>query len=33
MRQLVVKQLDYDLTPVVGLAPVGQYLAYFSPYA
>jgi len=26
MRQLIVKQLDYDLTPVAGLALVGQYL-------
>ena len=27
MRQLIVKQLDYDLTPVAGLALVGHYLA------
>ena len=24
MRQLIVKQLDYDLTPVAGLALVGH---------
>ena len=27
MRQLIVTQLDYDLTPVAGLALVGHYLA------
>ena len=26
MRKLIVKQLDYDLTPVAGLALVGHYL-------
>ena len=26
MRQLIVKQLDYDLTPVAGLALVGHHL-------
>ena len=27
-HQLIVKQLDYDLTPVAGLALVGHYLKY-----
>ena len=27
LRQLIVTQLDYDLTPVAGLALVGHYLA------
>lgn len=31
MRQLTVKQLDYDLTPVAGLALVGQYLKAVQP--
>lgn len=31
MRQLIVKQLDYDLTPVAGLALVGQYLKAMQP--
>ena len=31
MRQLIVKQLDYDLTPVAGLALVGQYLKSVQP--
>jgi len=31
MRQLIVKQLDYDLTPVAGLALVGQYLKAVQP--
>ena len=31
MRQLIVKQLDYDLTPVAGLALVGHYLNAFKP--
>ena len=31
MRQLIVKQLDYDLTPVAGLALVGHYLKAFQP--
>jgi len=31
MRQLIVKQLDYDLTPVAGLALVGQYLQAVQP--
>ena len=31
MRQLIVKQLDYDLTPVAGLALVGHYLAALGP--
>ena len=30
MRQLIVKQLDYDLTPVSGLALVGHYLESFG---
>jgi Transposase DDE domain group 1 len=31
MRQLIVKQLDYDLTPVAGLALVGHYLKAIQP--
>jgi len=31
MRQLIVKQLDYDLTPVAGLALVGHYLLALQP--
>jgi hypothetical protein len=31
MRQLIVKQLDYDLTPVAGLALVGHYLKALQP--
>jgi hypothetical protein len=31
MRQLIVKQLDYDLTPVAGLALVGHYLQALRP--
>ena len=31
MRQLIVKQLDYELTPVAGLALVGRYLLAFQP--
>lgn len=31
MRQLIVKQLDYDLTPVAGLALVGHYLRALQP--
>ena len=31
MRQMLVKQLDYDLTPVAGLALVGHYLKAVSP--
>jgi len=31
MRQLIVKQLKYDLTPVAGLALVGQYLKAVQP--
>ena len=31
MRQLIVKQLDYDLTPVAGLALVGHYLNALRP--
>jgi hypothetical protein len=31
MRQLIVKQLDCDLTPVAGLALVGQYLKAVQP--
>ncbi len=31
MRQLIVKQLDYDLTPVAGLALVGHYLNAVRP--
>jgi len=31
MRSLIVKQLDYDLTPVAGLALVGHYLDRLRP--
>jgi hypothetical protein len=31
MRHLIVKQLDYDLTPVAGLALVGHYLKGMAP--
>lgn len=31
MRPLIVKQLDYDLTPVAGLALVGHHLRRLSP--
>ena len=31
MRQLIVKQLSYELTPVAGLALVGNYLNAFQP--
>jgi Transposase DDE domain group 1 len=31
MRHLIVKQLDYDLTPVAGLALVGHYLKAMQP--
>lgn len=31
MRQLIVTQLDYDLTPVAGLALVGHYLKALQP--
>jgi Transposase DDE domain group 1 len=31
MRKLIVKQLDYDLTPVAGLALVGHHLAAVRP--
>ena len=31
MRQLIVKQLSYDLTPVAGLALVGNYLNALQP--
>ena len=31
MRKLIVKQLDYDLTPVAGLALVGHYLKSMAP--
>ena len=31
MRRLIVKQLDYDLTPVAGLALVGQHLNALQP--
>ena len=31
MRQLIVKQLDYDLTPVAGLALVGHHLKALQP--
>lgn len=31
MRQFIVRQLDYDLTPVAGLALVGHYLKVFEP--
>lgn len=32
MRKLTVKQLDYDLTPVAGLALVGHYLNALAPH-
>lgn len=31
MRQFIVKQLDYDLTPVAGLALVGHHLKRLAP--
>ncbi|MDG0835131.1 IS1380 family transposase, partial [Pelomonas saccharophila] len=31
MRKLIVQQLDYDLTPVAGLALVGHYLKAVQP--
>lgn len=31
MRPFIVKQLDYDLTPVAGLSLVGHYLKYLAP--
>ena len=31
MRQFIVKQLDYDLTPVAGLALVGHHLQRLAP--
>ena len=31
MRKLIVKQLDYELTPVAGLALVGHYLKAMQP--
>ena len=31
MRKLIVKQLDYELTPVAGLALVGHYLKTIKP--
>ena len=31
MRPFIVKQLDYDLTPVAGLAAVGHHLNYLTP--
>src|SRR6266516_1739267 len=31
MRQFIVKQLDYDLTPVAGLALVGHHLKRLTP--
>jgi Transposase DDE domain group 1 len=31
MRQLIVKQLEYDLTPLAGLALVGHYLKALQP--
>ena len=31
MRKLIVKQVDYDLTPVAGLALVGHYLKAVRP--
>jgi Transposase DDE domain group 1 len=31
MRKLIVQRLDYDLTPVAGLALVGQYLRALGP--
>ncbi len=30
-RPILVKQLDYDLTPTAGLALVGHYLNTVSP--
>ena len=32
MRPLIVKQLDYDLTPTAGLALVGHYLQRIKPF-
>ena len=32
MRQLIVKQLDYDLTPVAGLALVGHQSTELKPH-
>jgi len=32
MRRIEVKQLDYDLTPVGGLALVGHYLKALGPH-
>ena len=31
MRPLIVKQLDYDLTPVAGLVQVGHHLKRLEP--
>jgi len=31
MRQFIVKQLDYDLTPVAGLALVGHHMQRLVP--
>jgi hypothetical protein len=31
VRQLIIKQLDYDRTPVAGLALVGHYLKALQP--
>ena len=31
MRPILVKQLDYELTPTAGLALVGHYLNTLSP--
>ena len=31
VRQLIIKQLNYDLTPVAGLALVGHYLKALQP--
>jgi len=31
MRRIEVKQLDYDLTPVGGLALAGHYLSALAP--
>ena len=31
MRPFIVKQLDYDLTPVAGLALVGHHLNRLAP--
>jgi hypothetical protein len=33
MRPFIVQQLDYDLTPVAGLALVGHHLTYFPHLA